>query len=68
MDEELHQLMTERMRLVEEAYERAVEGKATSEDWTIIKYELGLQNGNCTSSKRIEFQARPSGDALGAML
>lgn len=43
MDEELHQMMLERMQMCEEALERAEAGKATQEDWKLIRFECGLK-------------------------
>lgn len=38
----MHQLMLERQQCLEEALERAESGKATAEDWGVIRYECGL--------------------------
>lgn len=51
--EEFHQLMTERLQMLTEALERAENGKATPEDWAIIRYECGLQrNENAYSASK----------------
>jgi hypothetical protein len=39
---EMHQMMLERMQMLEEAYERAKAGVATEDDWDIIRSECGL--------------------------
>ena len=43
MDGEFNQLMLERFQQLEEALDRAEEGKATQEDWAIIRYECGVR-------------------------
>jgi hypothetical protein len=40
--EQMHQLMLERMQMLEEALERAEAGVATGADWDIIRYECGM--------------------------
>jgi hypothetical protein len=42
VDGEFNQLMLERFQQLEEALDRAEEGKATQEDWAIIRYECGI--------------------------
>jgi hypothetical protein len=41
-ESEMHQLMLERMQMLEEALERAKTGVATEDDWNIIRSECGL--------------------------
>ncbi len=41
--EEMHQLMLERLQRCEEALAKAKEGKATEEDWEVIRFECGLK-------------------------
>ena len=41
-EDEHHQLELERMELLEEAIERASSGKATEDDWNIIRFECGI--------------------------
>ena len=41
-EEEMHQLMLERMQMLEEALERAEAGVANGDDWNIIRSECGL--------------------------
>jgi hypothetical protein len=41
-EQQMHQLMLERQQLLEEALERAEAGRATNEDWAIIRYECGM--------------------------
>ena len=38
----MHQVMLERMQMLEEALERAETGVATPDDWNIIRYECGV--------------------------
>ena len=42
MNEELNQLMLERMQMLEEALRRAVDGIATQDDWETIYTECGV--------------------------
>ena len=42
MDAEYHQMMSERIDLLELALYNAQGGKATKDDWAIIRYECGL--------------------------
>jgi hypothetical protein len=39
---ELHQLMLERMQMLEEALRRGVAGIATEDDWVLICAECGM--------------------------
>jgi hypothetical protein len=39
---EFHQLMLERMQMLEEALRRAIAGVATQDDWEMICIECGL--------------------------
>lgn len=39
---ENHQLQLERLQMLEEAFDRAYNGRATEEDWGILRYECGL--------------------------
>ena len=41
-EDEMHQLMLERMQMLEEALEKAKAGVATEDDWNIIRSECGL--------------------------
>jgi hypothetical protein len=41
-ESEMHQLMLERMQMLEEALERAEASVATEDDWNIIRSECGL--------------------------
>jgi hypothetical protein len=47
-EDEMHQLMLERMQGLEEALERAEAGLATGADWDIIRYECGLPKKQAT--------------------
>ena len=40
--QQLHQLMLERQERLEEALIKAEAGKASPEDWEIIRYECGV--------------------------
>ena len=42
MDDELHQLMLERVQMLEEALRRAIAGVATQGDWETICTECGV--------------------------
>jgi len=42
MRDKLHQLMLERMQMLEEALRRAVAGIATTDDWETICTECGV--------------------------
>ena len=39
---EMHQMMLDRMQMLEEAYDRAKAGVATEDDWATIRNECGL--------------------------
>jgi hypothetical protein len=39
---EFHQLMLERMQMLEEALRRAIAGIADPDDWVLIRMECGL--------------------------
>jgi hypothetical protein len=39
---EYHQLMLERVQMLEEALRRAIAGIATPDDWAMIRMECGL--------------------------
>ena len=41
-EDEMHQLMLERMQMLEEALQRAETGVATEGDWNIIRSECGM--------------------------
>lgn len=40
---EWHQLMLERQQQLEEALERAEQGKAQPQDWELIRFECGVK-------------------------
>ena len=46
MNSELHQLMLERMQMLEEALRRAVDGVATQDDWEMICTECGVPSAS----------------------
>ena len=46
MNSELHQLMLERMQMLEEALRRAVDGIATQDDWNMICTECGVPSAS----------------------
>ena len=41
-EDEMHQLMLDRMQMLEEALQRAEAGVASGDDWNIIRSECGL--------------------------
>jgi hypothetical protein len=41
-EDEMHQLMLDRMQMLEEALQRAETGIASGDDWDIIRSECGL--------------------------
>ena len=41
-EDEMHQLMLDRMQMLEEALQRAEAGVASGDDWDIIRSECGL--------------------------
>lgn len=41
-EDEWNQLMLERQERLEEALDRAESGKATTDDWSVIRYECGV--------------------------
>jgi hypothetical protein len=41
-EDEMHQLMLERMQMLEEALKRAEAGVASGDDWNIIRSECGV--------------------------
>jgi len=41
-EDEMNQLMLERMQMLEEALQRAETGVASGDDWNIIRSECGL--------------------------
>jgi hypothetical protein len=42
MHNEMHELMLERMQMLEEALQRAEAGTASGDDWDIIRSECGV--------------------------
>lgn len=51
--QQMHQLMLERQQMLEEALERAEAGRATNEDWAIIRYECGMPRNVSLSMETI---------------
>jgi hypothetical protein len=43
---ELHQLMLDRMQMLEEALRRAIDGVATQDDWETICMECGVSKAS----------------------
>jgi hypothetical protein len=41
-ESEMHQLMLERMQMLEESLRRGIAGVATEDDWNTIRIECGL--------------------------
>lgn len=68
--DEFHQLMTERLERLTEAVERAEKGQATEDDWTIIRYECGLERKqNAYSARQSEhLQTSPTWFSSGKVL
>lgn len=50
VDSEYLEAMTERRQRLQDALERAEAGKATSEDWAVIRYECGMPKPNRSTS------------------
>jgi len=50
-DQQLHQLMLERRRMLEEAIDRAEHGAATKDDWWRIRFECGVPIKNILRSE-----------------
>lgn len=50
-DRQLHQLMLERRRMLEEAIDRAEHGAATEDDWWRIRFECGVPIKNILRSE-----------------
>ena len=46
--DQMHQMMLERMQMLEESLERAEAGVATEADWTIIRSECGVPKKQIT--------------------
>jgi hypothetical protein len=49
---DFHQLMLERMQMLEEALRRAIAGVATTDDWVMIRSECGLPASSIFKSDR----------------
>jgi len=45
-ESEFHQLMLERVQMLEEALRRAIAGVATQDDWMMICTECGMSNAS----------------------
>jgi hypothetical protein len=54
MESELHQLMLERMQMLEAALRRAVDGVATQTDWDTICLECGVPKESIFKPDRSE--------------
>jgi hypothetical protein len=54
MGEEFHQLMLERMQMLEEALRRAIAGVATQDDWETICVECGVPTASIFKPDRSE--------------
>ena len=46
MNDEMHQLMLERMQMLEEALRRGIAGIATEDDWVLICAECGMSKSS----------------------
>jgi hypothetical protein len=51
---ELHQLMLDRMQMLEEALRRAIDGVATQDDWETICMECGVPKASIFKPDRSE--------------
>jgi hypothetical protein len=51
---EFHQLMLERMQMLEEALRRAIDGVATQDDWETICMECGVPKASIFNPDRSE--------------
>jgi hypothetical protein len=49
----MHQVMLERMQMLEEALERAETGVATPDDWNIIRYECGVSKRQKSTTETV---------------
>lgn len=52
-EDEWHQINLERQQRLEEALERAEAGKASEDDWNIIRYECGMPRRTRTETLSI---------------
>lgn len=53
-ESEFHQLMLERMQMLEEALRRAIAGVATQDDWETICIECGVPKASIFKPDRSE--------------
>jgi hypothetical protein len=53
-ESEMHQLMLERMQMLEEALERAETGVAKESDWDTIRFECGVTRRSNLTENRSE--------------
>lgn len=69
-DDEWHQACLDREQQTAEAFENARKGVATDEEWTWLKYELGLRLGenHVGQGKSREVQACSGGIPPGNLL
>jgi hypothetical protein len=49
----MHQMMLERMQMLDEALERAEAGVATPEDWVTIRYECNMPKRKITNRSEL---------------
>jgi hypothetical protein len=56
-EDEMHQLMLERMQMLEEALERAETGVATEDDWNIIRSECGLPKRSIVTLRTVSIRS-----------
>ena len=54
MGDEFHQLMLERMQMLEEALRKAISGVATRDDWETICVECGVPTASIFKPDRSE--------------
>jgi len=49
----MHQMMLERMQMLEEALQRAEAGNATPDDWATIRYECNMPKRKITNRSEL---------------
>jgi hypothetical protein len=59
----MHQMMLERMQMLEEALERAETGVATEDDWKVIRYECGLPKKPVVTLETVSIGAKDAGQS-----
>lgn len=62
MHDEMHELMLERMQMLEEALERAEAGTASGDDWNIIRSECGVSKRPIVTLETVSIRSESSWD------